>query len=372
MKNLKRMTALCLVLLMVLSFAGCHKKNEIAVTIGDVEFTSAYYMCALINADSEAKSKVQENLAEENKDEESTDASAQEDIDYYAEKIDDKDFVTWVEDKAMESLKEIAAYKTLCKEAKVEPKEEDIQNAEYYASMYWSSYGYGAYFEPNGVSQATYTNYMTDSYYAEAYFEHVYGKDGEKEIASETVLEKMYENFLIADVLDATFSSEDTDDTKAALKTKLEGYVTDLKEGKKTFEQVYHEHNGTSAEEEHKAEEETEESAEPKPKDEHATILGAKDTAYESDQFDTVKEMKVGDVKLIELEDGTGYKLVVKQDIKADEYYAENLDMVTRHLIADEEYEKDIADYAKKLNADVNDYAVKQFKVKKIVEPSYE
>ena len=57
MRNIKRIIALALGLLMALSFAGCHKKNEIAVTIGDVEFTSAYYMCALVNADSEAKGK---------------------------------------------------------------------------------------------------------------------------------------------------------------------------------------------------------------------------------------------------------------------------------------------------------------------------
>ena len=44
--------------------------------------------------------------------------------------------------------------------------------------------------------------------------------------------------------------------------------------------------------------------------------------------------------------------------------------MTVRHLIADEEYEKDIKDYAAKMDCEVNNYAVKQFKVKKIVEPS--
>lgn len=370
MKNMKRLVAAALVLLMVLSFAGCHKKNEIAVTIGDVEFTSAYYMCALINADSEAKSKVQEQLAEK---EDSKETSTEE-VDYYSQKIDDKDYVTWVEDRAMETLSEIAAYKTLCAENKIEPEKEDITNAESYASMYWSSYGYGAYFEPNGVSQATYTKYMTDSYYAETYFEHVYGKDGEKEIASKEVLDKMYDNFIIANVLNATYETDATDADKTALKTKLDGYVTALKEGKKTFEQVYNEYNGVT-EEDKKAEEETKddsEDKEPTPKDEHATILGAKDTVYESEHYDTVKKMKTGEIKLIELEDKTGYVLVIKQDIKADEYYAENLDMTTRHLLKDEEFEADIAEYIKTLNKDVNNYAVKQFKVKKIVEPSYQ
>ena len=81
MKNFKKIIALALAALMLLSFAGCHKKDEVAVTIGDVEFTSAYYMCALINADSEAKSKVYENLTEEEQ--------QSGDIDYYSKKIDD-------------------------------------------------------------------------------------------------------------------------------------------------------------------------------------------------------------------------------------------------------------------------------------------
>jgi len=364
MKNFKRMIAAVLVLVIALSFAGCHKKDEIAVTIGDVEFTSAYYMCALINADSEAKSKVQENLAEK----EDSEEASQEEIDYYAQKIDDKDYVTWVEDKAMETLKEIAAYKTLCAENEIKPEDEDITNAESYAAMYWANYGYGAYFEPNGVSQATYTKYMTDSYYAETYFEHVYGKDGEKEIDSKEVLNKMYDNFLIANVLEASYPTDGTDKDKADLKTKMQGYVTSLKDGKKTFEQVYNEHNGVKEEEEH--DHEHEESEEPAPKDEHATILGAADTVYESEHYETVKKMKVGEIKLVELEGDAGLMVVVKQDIKADEYYAETLDMTTRHLIADEEFEKSIDDYIKTLKTDVNDYAVKQFKVKKIVEPS--
>ena len=161
MKNVKRLFALALVLVMALSIAACHKKDEVAVKIGDVEFTSAYYMCALINADSEAKSKVQEELS----DDESID-----DVDYYSKKIDDKDFVTWVEDTAMDSIKEIAAYKTLCKENNLEISEEDVANAENYASYYWSSYGYSAYFEPNGVGQSTYAQYIKDSYYSKLYF----------------------------------------------------------------------------------------------------------------------------------------------------------------------------------------------------------
>lgn len=355
MKNIKRMFAAALVLIMALTAAACHQKDEVAVKIGDVEFSSAYYMCALINADSEAKSKVQEELSED----EST-----EDVDYYSKKIDDKDFVTWVEDTAMDSLKEIAAYKILCKENNLEIPEEDLQNAENYASYYWSSYGYSAYFEPNGVGESTYTQYMKDSYYASVYFEHLYGKGGEKEIDAETVKTKMYDNFVIADILNVSFSSK-TDDEITALKDQINGYAEDLKNGKKTFEEVYKDYNGATDETE-----DTAESDEPRPKDKYASILGAEDTVYASDQYETVKAMATGEVKVIELDDNAGLVLAVKQDITADSNYLDTLDMTVRHLIADEEYEKDIKDYAAKMDCEVNNYAVKQFKVKKIVEPS--
>ena len=199
MKNFKKVIAAALVLVMMLSFAGCHKKNEIAVTIGDIEFTSAYYMCALVNADLEAKNKVYEELSDDEK---------QGEVDYYSKKIDKKGYVEWVEDTAMETLKTVAAYKTLCNENKLEIDKDDASNAEMYASYYWSSYGYGAYFEPNGVSEATYKQYMKDSYYAEVYFEHLYGEKGEKAVSADEVKTKMFDNFVVANILTASYTSE--------------------------------------------------------------------------------------------------------------------------------------------------------------------
>ena len=62
MKMMKKMIALMLVAIMALSFCACHRKDEVAVTIKDVEFTSAYYMCALINADMEAADAAEEKI----------------------------------------------------------------------------------------------------------------------------------------------------------------------------------------------------------------------------------------------------------------------------------------------------------------------
>ena len=354
MISIKKIAAALAAAVLAVTASACHPKDEVAVTVGKVKFTSAYYMCALINADSEGKSKVKENLS---------DSESSSNIDYYSKKIDNKSFVKWVEDTALDNLKLIAAYKTLCEENKLELSEDDVNTAEKYANYYWANYGYSSYFEPNGVSQKTYTQYMKDSYFSGLYFEHLYGAEGTKAIDAETVKNKIYENFVIADVINASYTSK-TDDEKTELKNKFETYAEELKKGSRTFEEVYKDYNGSTDKDG------STETDEKKPKDKYASIIGNKDTAYESDNFDEINKMATGEIKVIELADSAGIMLVVKQDIKSDDYYIENLDLSARHLIADDEYEKDMKEYASKLKTDVNDYAVKQFKVKKIKEPS--
>ncbi len=361
MKSFKRIIAAALTLLLALSFAGCHKKDEIAVTIGEVKFTSAYYMCALLDADRQAKALIYEDITEE---EQATG------FDIYSKKVENKDYVTWVEEKAVSNLKTIAAYKILCSKNKLELKEEDKSNAQLYASYAWAQ-GEAAYYEPNGVSQNTYNNYMTDNYYAETYFNHLYGKGGEKEIAADKLKTKMSENFVTANILSAEYTEGMSDADKTTLKNKFTGYMNSLKDGSKTFKAVYDEYKGVTAQTE-TAEKTEEESEEPKPKDEYASIIGAEDTGYDAAYYETVKKMAVGEIQLIELEDKSGLVLAVKQDINADPYYIDALDSTLRHLIADEEYEKTINEYVKTLKVDINKFATGQFKVKKIIEPSYQ
>ncbi len=356
MNLLKKFATAVLAIALVLSITGCHKKNEIAVKVGDVKFTSAYYMCALINADTEARSKVDEQLKEDEKADTSN-------VDYYSQKIEKTDYVKWVQKTALNNLKKIAAYKIKCKDEKLTLDKETKSNAEMYASYYWSNYGYSQTFEPNGVGEETFKEYMTDTYYSNLYFEHIYGKGGKKEIAADKVKSTMLENFVIADVLEADFSGKE-DSEKDDIKAKFNGYLDALKKGTKDFETVYHEYNG----DEHQ-DEQSEQTDELKPLDSHATILGAKDTSYESDRYDTAKAMQINEIKLVEDEDNSGIAIIIKKNIALDPYYLENLDMSVRYLIAQDEYDEDIEKFIKTLKVEKTDYAINQFKVKKIKYP---
>lgn len=360
MKIFKKLSALILVCIMALSVVGCHKKNEVAVTVDGFKFTSAYYMCALMDAKNEAQNKVYESLSA---------AEQQQTVDFYSKKIDNKEFTDWVEDRAIELIKELATYKSLCKKANIDLDSETRENAKYLASYYWQN-GYSAYYEPNGVSEATYTAYIVDSYYSALYFEHVYGKDGEKEIPAEEVKTKIYDNFIISNLIDVTFS-EETDDEKTAIENKLNEYANKLKNNSMTFEQVYKEYYDIK-DEDLKDTETSTENTEPKPKDEYAYVLGAEGTGYEHDYYSEIQKMATGEVKVIKKENSAGILLVIKQDIKADEYYVNDLDLTARHLIKDTEYSDDILKISASLKTDINKYAIGQFKVKKIVEPSYQ
>ncbi len=379
MKLMKKAMALVIVFIMAFSITGCHKKDEIAVTIEGFEFTSAYYMCALVNAYSEAKTTISEDKG-----------STTSEINYFKEKIDDKSFETWVKDRAIEVLEEIAAYKKICKDNKVEMDKVITDEAEYMAYYYWYNYGYSSYFEPNGVSYNTYKQYITDGYYMHAYFESLYNEGGKKEIPSADVEKKLYDNFIIADIIDVTFS-EETDKEKDEIKAKLDAYVADLNSKKKTFEEVYNDYNGIKEEEDKKDETTSTDSTtsdtssdteatddddhdhdeHSEPVDKYAQILGAKDSGYDYDYFSEINKMATDEVKIITKASKGGYVLVVKKDIKADEYYRETLDLTVRHLLKDDEFTKDMEKVIEKTKAEVNSYAVDRFKVKKIKEPSY-
>jgi hypothetical protein len=232
------------------------------------------------------------------------------------------------------------------------------------AEYYWSSYGYASLFEPNGVSAATFKEYMKDSYYSDLYFQHIYGAEGEKAISADDVRNTISSKFALANILEVSFA-EMQDADKTAAKDKFAAYEKELREGKRTFEEIYKEHNQIKDEEAT----ETTDTQEKKPLDEYASLIGNEDTNYASDRFEEIAALKVDEIKLITLEEDAGLLLVVKKDVIADPYYIESLDSDARYIIAGDGFEEDMKKAADKLDTKVNDYAVDRLKVKNITYP---
>lgn len=358
MNTLKRIFAIALCVVLTLTcLVGCHKKGEIAVKIGDIEFTSGYYACALVFADSEARALVEEDLSE--------DGDLPDEIKYWNYKVEDTDYVEWVKETALGTLKDLAAVKTLCNEAEVELDAETISLSDSNADYLWDTYGYSLLMENNGVSKDTFKQYMRDSYLMDTYFEYLYGEGGEKEITADQLNNQLSDNYVLANKLEVSFTDLETEE-KNDKQNQFTAYEQALKEGTKTFEEIYLEYNEISADS-HTHEEA--EDGELQPLDPHATVLGNEDTSYASDHFEAAKAMAVGEVKIITLEDDEGLVLLVRQDITADPYYVDAFDMTLRQEIVGDDYTDDITEYGEKLECDVNESSIKQFKVKKIYYP---
>lgn len=377
MKTLKKVLAMCLVVVLVLSFAGCHQKNEVAVKAGDDTFTSAFYMCALINADMAARTKIDEAKAAEK---ESTTSSATSSTtstatDYFAEKIDGKSFETYVKDAALETLRRFIYVKRMCDEKKLTISEQEKNNSFTMTEYYWNYYGYASLFEANGVSLDTYKQYTLYGLYEEKYFSSIYGEGGDKAVSETDIKNFLYSNYAIADILSAPISSK-TDSEKALVQTDFEKYKDRLEKGE-TFEKIYKEYNNikednttsttssavsstTSGSEENKA---------LTPKDSYAQVVGNEETTYSSKQYETIKAMKTGEVKFVKDDEGGYYYLFVKGDITTDPYYLENLKSAVLNDMKFEEFDAAVKAETAKVELTTVAFAINQFKVKNIKYP---
>ena len=91
MKTVKKLLALILAITLVATLSACHPKDEKALSLDDINITSSVYLLCLINAESEARSKVEANATE-------NEITLTTDEDYYKQNIDGKTFEEWTKE----------------------------------------------------------------------------------------------------------------------------------------------------------------------------------------------------------------------------------------------------------------------------------
>lgn len=363
MKIFKKIISALLVGCMLFSLCACHGKDEVALTVEGESITSALYLNALIDCDAEAKQRVDEEeaaKAEENKTEKTENENTEE-TDYYSKTLDGLNFVEYVKEKAIDRCKEYIFFKKLVDAETIKLTDEEATEAKNTASAYWSSYGYAYLYSVNGVAYETYEKAFTYTYYSNKYFEHLYAEGGEKEVSQKELKDYMLENYALAYSLTASYEENATDEQKADLKAKFEGYAKRIKKGEE-FEKIYLEHNKIN-EAEHKHEE-----TEDGPKLQHTSILADKnsDSNYANNDFDEVYDLKVGETKIIENEAKTGLSFYVKLDIADDEYYLKSLTDEILYILKNEEYQKYVTEQTKNYKVEKNSFAINRFDVEDI------
>ena len=362
MKMFKKICAFLLAIACIcLCFAGCHKQDEIAVTIkcGDekVEFTSAMYAYALLEADMAARNKI---------DSEKSDSSAK--VNYHKRKIDGVKFVDYVEAEAIKTLRKLAYYQIAAKELGVKLTDEEKSESEYYAYMYWYNYGYATTYEPNGIGYQTFVKVNELYKLADSVFTAIYGEGGEKAVDSETLNKKMYENYELADIIAVDISEKKEDEIKT-LKSKFEAYADRLNKGE-AFETIYNEYYEVKESDKDTHEHTEEDDDTLKPLDEYATLIGSKDTDNADAAFSTIKRMEAGKAYVDTASNEDAIRLVLRGDLSKDEYYIDLASKATLWMLKESEYETLAKDTADEYEVQEHKYAISQFKVKNMYYPT--
>ncbi len=394
MKNIKRTAAIILALIMAFCLVACHPKDEIAVSSGDYKITSAMYSYFLVMADMEAQNYVSENFD-----------TTVKGFDYYKQEIEGKSYSDYVKDQALENCVRAIAYQKLCAEKGLTLDAESIANAEYMAQYNWYyygytygyQYGYGDFMPQNGVSYDTYVEAMKLSCYGDIYFKSIYDVGGEKEVAQADIQTTLDENYAAVYLISKSYTEKDLTDVKA----ELEKYKERLQNGEdfETINKEFKEAEGLKADDTSSgstssdstssnntssdstssdstssdntssdstsSEDTTEEDA---PEDEHIQIVGSEetDTNYKFNKFADVKAMALDEVKLIDDSDNSIMYLAVKKDINADDYYKTTLNSDILYILKGDEFYETVDAYMDSLEYEVSEFAINQFKVKKI------
>ncbi len=380
MKTLKKITAIILAVAMLCCLAACHPKDEVAVTAGEYSVTSAIYSYYLTLADSEAKSKVNEAAGTSN-------ATP----DYYSQTVDGKPFEEYVRQAALDGCKTYIAREKMCDEAGIKLSAEQNANVEINAETYWYSYGYSAMLEPNGVSLSTYTNILKNEARYGVYFEELYGKGGDKEIPADDINKHLTDHYAAVWMpVEHDYSSVENADTQSLL-TQYESYKEMLENGA-TFDEVVTAYKGapdssdTSSDDSSSQDASSDESSsvdsssdtssdatssseEKAPKDKNITILTDSEDTFDATvfaKFSDVKALEVGKAAVIHDADSKKIYVVLKKDFFADEYYTDTYDMEVRQSLKGDELDDELEKVKASLEVEVNNFAIKQFKIKKI------
>lgn len=391
--------------------AGCHSKDAVVATApaadsSTISVPAGVYLAMLLEADSEARNLVVEQLGDK----------ATDNIDYGKQTVtvdeNNYKFYDYVNMRAQEICRDYIATHYLFLKNGCELTETEQNTMSSYIQYQWA-YSGGAYlYGPNGVSFESFKQYMrVISYERSNLFDYYYDNGGEKEPSEDIIKKGLEDNFLIANVIEITTKDSDnktlTEEKLKEIEAKLQAYA-DRINGGEDFKSVNDEYEAEkkAAEEAEKEETSSEgtssatssatssetssetssatssetssgtssgsaETDKPKPKDSLAKMYGSEDSSASSALFTEFKKLEIGKATVVKGTDGY-YRMVLRQDIHADEYYYnEYSNEVTRILYADE-FEKFVEDEGKKLTITYDDYELNYLKPKKIDYSQYQ
>lgn len=380
MSFLKKSTAFIAAAAMALSLSSCGKDTTWGAEIDGEQLRAGIMIYFQSSAVSEAMAFMPETESVPAADGET--AATAETQSVLEITIEDKPAREWINEKAVQSMREYAAVEKKFDELGLtfENKEEDRLNIV--VDQMWEYFG--EYYEELGVSRESYYDVGLNSEKRTAIFNYYYGEGGEKAVPEDEIVSYLSENNTRIKYISMPLKDGEGNllksEGKAELKTMIEGYIDRLNTSSVTFEEIQKEYNnyyaelvkaaaeteeGTEASDTEQTEtEEDTAAAEPN----YGTVI-AKDSAYPSAKVvETAFGMTAPAYTIVEDDDNEVYYLVQVMGLFDDPDYLENNSESVLHTLKDEEFNAEVKSWTEGQNVIVNQDSVDRYKLDKILE----
>lgn len=290
MKSLKKIAAALLAVAIAAGTTACSTDKSWAAKNSGTTVPIGVYIYYLNNAYQSAQSQV-------------TDSSKP----VLEQKIENQDATAWIKGKALDYTKMVLLVDDKMKELKLSLTADETKNVSANTDSGWTSEG--SSLEKYGIAKSSYE--MANTAFSAKYqkvFTAIYGKNGTKAVSDADLKDYFEKNFSDFTYIVRPFYTQDasgsyaalSDSDKAAAKKEFDGYAEDVRTGKKTMQQAADAYKTSSKQT-------TDQLG-------SSTVDLTTDTSFPDDFKTTIKGMKNGEVKAVEIS-SMYYVVIQKNDI---------------------------------------------------------
>lgn len=403
MRLFKRIAAAVCAIAVAVSVAGCADITKMG-TVEDKEINAGVYLWFVNAAMDDAQAEVDNQLADMG-----TSASKIENFSYFDYNVQEKPFAQFVEEKAIELVKQHVAIEKKAEELGLSLTAEEKNVIKENAKDLWKTeityYGYstgvtyGENYEKVGISRQSYTQVQLVNSLRNKLFDKYYDENGitptdQKDI--DVFFKDNYGRFQIIQVAleDAKGDKIETEQGKAEKLKQAEGYLDRLLKGE-DYDEVFHDYEKYVEEQEKLAKEEEDKknnsgsssatsskaessivevydntdtssgsSAEKEEEHDHDFLLNKADTSPSEAFIKWAFELKENEGKVYK--DSTVYYVVVRKPIEERKDWQEEYRSDLLHEMKDGEFNEKLNEFAKDYKVDFSQSALDAYKPDKI------
>ena len=383
MSLFKKITAAGLAAAAALSLTSCGKDTTWGAEIDGVNLSAGMLIFFQSESVSEAQSLIREaSLAETAIDGLEIEAEAVTTVGVLDSTVENTPARDWIQTATVEKMQEYAAVENKFDELGLSFENKEDGRISIITDQWWEYIG--EYYEEIGVSKDSYYKVGLNSEKRSAIFDYYYGEGGEKAVPEEEIISYLEENNVRIKYIEMPLKDGEGNllksDGKAELKEMAEGYIDRLNTTSITFEEINDEYDDyyaslSAADEEDGTEivpediDDTDDAAEDQVN--YGSVV-SKDSSYPSEKLVTRAFEIAGDTKkgytIVEDDDNEVYYLLQVLSLFDDPDYLENNRSSVLHTLKDDEFNDTVKGWLDGQNVNVNQDAVKRYKLDKLVE----